>query len=146
MTQPNNTREVHALLDLLNYYRDIWDRQSHLLHPLTSLTSPKAKFKWTDVEHKEFYDIKSTVAHDTLLAYLDFNKRFDIHKDVRNYQLGSVIIQYGKPIALYSRKPTKTQTRYTVTEKELLSIIKTLKEFCKLLLDQKLMIFTDHKI
>ena len=37
------------------------------------------------------------------------------------------------------------QTRYTLTEKELLSIFVTLKEFCAILLGQKLKIYTDHK-
>ena len=92
------------------------------------------KFKWTDVEQKASDEIKRTVAHNTLLAYPDFNKRFYIHTDASDYQLGAVIIQEAKPIALYSRKLTKTQERYTVTEKELLSIVETLKEFRTILL------------
>ena len=103
------------------------------------------KFKWNDLEQKSFDDIKRDFSQDTLLAYPDFNKRFDIHMDAGNYQLGSVIIQNGKPISFYSRKPTGPQTRYTVTEKELLSIVETLKEFRTILLGQKLKIYTDHK-
>ena len=38
-------------------------------------------------------------------------------------QLGAVISQDGKPIAFYRRKLTGPQTRYTVTEKELLTIV-----------------------
>ena len=68
--------------------------------------SPEVKFKWTGVENKSFEYIKRAVAHDTLLAYMDFNKRFGIHKDDIYYQLGSVIIQDGKFIAFYSRKLT----------------------------------------
>ena len=37
--------------------------------------------------------------------------------DASDYQLGTVINQNSKPIALYSRKLTGPQTRYTVTEK-----------------------------
>ena len=74
------------------------------------------KFKWTDVEQKEFDNIKRDVAHNTLLAYLDCNKHFDIHMDASDYQLGELISQDGKPISLYSCKLTKTQNRYTVTE------------------------------
>ena len=61
-------------------------------------------FKFTDVKQRSFDYIKRTVSHDTLLAYPDLNKRFDINTDASNYQLGSVIIQDGKPIAFYSRK------------------------------------------
>ena len=38
-----------------------------------------------------------------------------------------MISQNSKPIDFYSRKWAETQTRYTVMEKELLSIVKTLK-------------------
>ena len=65
----------------------MWSRRSHLLHPLKSLASSKVKFKWIDVDQKQFYDIKRTFAHDTLLAYPEFNKNFDIHTDAIDYQL-----------------------------------------------------------
>ena len=58
--------------------------------------------------------------------------------DASEFQLGSVISEYCKPIAFYSRKLTGLQTRYTVTEKELLSIVETLKEICLILLGKKL--------
>ena len=51
------------------------------------------------MEQKLFDEINRAVAQDTVLAYLDFNKRFDIHADTRNYQSGAVIIQNGKPTA-----------------------------------------------
>ena len=50
-----------------------------------------------------------------LLAHPDFNEEFKIHKDSRNFQVGAVIIQKGKTIALYSRKITNSQKRNTVT-------------------------------
>ena len=59
----------------------MWAKPSHLLRPLTSLPSHKVKFKWTDLEHKAFDDIKKSVSQDTLLVYTKFNKRFDIHMD-----------------------------------------------------------------
>ena len=59
--------------------------------------------------------------------------------------LGAVISQKGKPITFYSRKLTDSQKSYTVTEKELLIIVETLKEFRTLLLGQRLRIYTDHK-
>ena len=89
-----------------------------------------------DVEQKVFDEIERIVACDTLLIYPYFNKRFVIHTNDSDLQLGSVIIQYGKPIALYSRKLIGLQTCCTVTEKLLLCIVKTLKTFCTILLCQ----------
>ena len=80
-----------------------------------------------------------------MLAYPDFSKPFEIHTDASHYQLGSVISQDGKPIAFYSRKLNPAQTRYTTTERELLSIVETLKEYRNILLGQQIEVFTDHK-
>ena len=67
------------------------------------------------------------MAHDILLAYPYFNEEFKIHTNASGFQLGAVISQKGKPITLYSRKLTYAHKRYTVTEKELLSKVETLK-------------------
>ena len=106
MTPPNNIRQVRVFLGLVKYYRDIWSRQSHLLQPLTGLTSTKVTIKWEDVKQQVFDKNKQTVANDTLLIYPDFNERFYIHTDASNFQLVAVISQNGKPIAFYSRKLT----------------------------------------
>ena len=127
MMPSNITQQVRAFIGLVNYYRDMWARRPHLINLLTVLMSNKVNFKCTGMEHKSFYDIKHAVAQNTLLAYPDFNKRFDIHTDSSGFQLVAVIIQDGKPRGFYSCKLTGTQTQYTVTEKGLLSIVKTLK-------------------
>ena len=84
MKPPNNTKEVRASIGIFNYYTDMWEKRSHLLQPLMELMSHKAKFKWTDLEQKVFDDIKRAVSQDNLLAYLDFNRLYDIHKDASN--------------------------------------------------------------
>jgi RNase H-like domain found in reverse transcriptase len=69
------------------------------------------------------------LAEDTFLQYADHNKRFDIYCDASDFQLGMAILQEGVPVAFYSRKLTSAQRNYTVGEKELLSVVETLKEF-----------------
>jgi hypothetical protein len=80
-----------------------------------------------------------------VLIFPDFNKVFEIHTDVSNYQLGLVISQDQKPIAFYSKNLSATQRNYTVGEREMISIVETLNEFCTMLLGHKLIIYTDHK-
>ena len=145
MRAQNSRSVIQQFMGLVNYYRDMYKRRAHLMTPLTRLTSKKARFKWGDEEQKAFDAIKRAVGRETLLAYPDFNKTFDIHTDASDLQLGAVISQQGKPIAFYSRKLTETQTGYSTTDKELLSIVETLKEFCNILLGHKIRIYTDHK-
>jgi len=85
------------------------------------------------------------IVKETLLAYPDFNKPFQIHMDASHYQLGAVVSQEGKPIAFYIRKLNPAQTRYNTTERELLGIVETLKEYRNILLGQMIKVFTDHK-
>ena len=85
------------------------------------------------------------MACDTLPAYPDFNEIFKILTDASAFELGPVLKNKDKPIAFYSRKLTDSQQWYTVADKELISIVETLKKFQTILLYQKLIICTDHK-
>ena len=138
-------KQLRGFIGMINFYRDMWPRRSELLAPLTEMTSTKVPFKWTEVHETSFREIKKIIARETLLAFPDFNKSFEIHTDASKLQLGGIISQEGKPIAFYSRKLNPAQTRYTTTERELLSIVETLKEFRNILLGQKIIIHTDHQ-
>jgi len=94
---------------------------------------------------KAFQTIKKVLSKEVLLAYPNFNKEFHIHTDASHNQLGVVISQDDKSIAFYSRKLSPTQQRYNTTERELLDIVETLKEFKNILLGQPITVFTDHK-
>jgi len=88
---------------------------------------------------------KNIVTREVLLSYPNFNDLFEIHTNASATQLGAVISQKGRPIAFYSRKLNPAQTRYTTTERELLAIVETLKEFKNILLGHQLRVYTDHK-
>ena len=56
-----------------------------------------------------------------------------------------MISQEGKPIAFFSRKLNNAQKNYTTTEKELLSIVECIKEFCNILFGYQIIVYSDHK-
>jgi hypothetical protein len=60
-------------------------------------------------------------------------------------QLGSVNTQDNRPIAFFSRKFSKMQQKYSVTEIKLLAIVETVKEFKGMLWGQDIKVYTDHK-
>ncbi len=144
MQPPTTKRQLRRFLGMVNYYRDMWRRRSHILTPLTALSSKSIKWKWTEECQEAFDTIKRVITKETLLAFPDFEKEFHVYTDSSDFQLGAVIMQEGKPLAFYSRKLNKAQRNYTTGEQELLSIVETLKEFRNILLGQKLVVHTDH--
>jgi hypothetical protein len=69
------------------------------------------------------------MAVNALAAYPNHNKWFGIHTSASDFQLGTCIIQEGRSVAYFSCKLTMSRQNYTTLEKEILSIVATLKEF-----------------
>jgi hypothetical protein len=99
-----------------------------------------------DPIHQQAFDkVKAAIAKETVLAYLDFLKPFEIYTDIFSTQLGAMITQDDRPIAFFGRQLSKMQQKYSVTEIDLLAIVKTLKVFKGMLWGQDIKVYTDHK-
>ena len=129
---------------MINYYRDMWRRRSHVLAPLTKLTSGKSKFKWTEKQQSAFEQVRAMVMREAQLAYPNFDKPFEVYADASDYQLDRMIMQAEKSLAFYTRRLNSAQAKYTTGEQELLSIVETLKTIENILLGQQLVVHTDH--
>ena len=115
MNTHTSPKEVRQFVGLVNYYRGVWEKRSHMLAPLTNITSSKENFKWTKIELGTVDEIKRIVACGNLLTYPVFYEEFKIHANASYFRLGAVISHKVKPIAFYSRKITGYQRRYIVT-------------------------------
>ena len=65
--------------------------KTHLLAPLSSLTSVKVNWKWTDDHQEAFEQMRALIAKETLLTFPDFSKEFEIHTGAGKLQLGACI-------------------------------------------------------
>ena len=153
----SNVKQLRRVLGIIQYYRDIWEKRTDTLSPLTDLVgecgttkstkkkgTKKAPWHWDDIHQKAFESIKTMIARDIVLAYPDFTKKFVIYTDASKRQLGAVITQDNRPLAFFGRKLNGAQQKYNITELELLSIVETLKEFKGMLFGQEIEIYTDH--
>ncbi len=142
LNPPNNVNELQQFLGMVQYYRDMWQKLSEMLAPLTDLVgecretkttkrnkTKKKLWRWKSIHQQAFDNIKATTAKEVVLAYPDFMKPFEIYTDASTMQLGAVITQGNRPIVFFSRKLSVTLAKYSVAKIELLAIVETLKEF-----------------
>jgi hypothetical protein len=142
---PTSISELRSFVGSVNFYRDMFRKRSHMLAPLTA-QSGQRKINWTPECQAAFEQVKATLAREAFLQYPDHNKPFHIYADASDYQMGSVILQEGKPVAFFSRKLNSAQRNYTTGEKEILSIVETLKEYRTMLFGcRELHVYTDHR-
>jgi hypothetical protein len=121
---PNNVKELRYFLGMVQYYRDMWARYSEMLAPLTDLVgecgemkttrmnkTKKKPWRWDPIHQQAFDNVKAAIAEETVIAYPDFSKSFEIYTDASSTQLGAVITQDNRLIAFFSRKLSKTQQK-----------------------------------
>jgi Reverse transcriptase (RNA-dependent DNA polymerase). len=99
----NLGRSKTNVMFIISYIK-IYGRSEHTYSlPFPTKNGP---IVWTDESEKASLQMKKMVVTDTMLAYPDFSKEFEIHTDASDYQLGATICQNGKPIAFFNRKLT----------------------------------------
>ncbi|KAG0434520.1 Retrovirus-related Pol polyprotein from transposon gypsy, partial [Dictyocoela muelleri] len=79
------------------------------------------------------------------LHHPDFKKHFTLKCDASKTGIGSVLTQNDKLIGIFSSKFSGPEENYSVVEKEVLAIIKSLKHFKSLIYNSKIYILTDNK-
>ena len=126
---PKNKKQLQKFIEMINYYKDMYQKWAEIIASLTTVTGKNILFKWTNECQEAFNKIKAIIAKQTTLKFLDYNKPFIVYTDASNYQLGGVGRQHEQPVAFFSRKLNRVQQKYTTTDKELLSFAETLKEY-----------------
>ncbi len=112
LNPPNNVKELRHFLGIVQYLWDMWKRHSEMLVPLTDLVgecgetkttrmnkTKKKPWRWNPIHQRAFDNIKAAITKETVLAYPDFLKPFEIYTDASSMQLGAVITQDNRPIA-----------------------------------------------
>jgi transposase InsO family protein len=117
--------------------------------PLTALLRKDAEFEITPEINACFEKCKQILTLDPVLIYPDFSKEFILTTDASDYAIGAVLSQgpagNDRPIAYASRTLSKTEERYSTTEKEFLAIVWAVKHFRPYLYGRKFKMFTDHQ-
>ncbi len=81
LNPPNNVKELCQFLGMVQYYRDMWQKRSEMLAPLTNLvgecretkTTKKSKTKkkpwrWESIHPQAFDNVKATITKEVVLV------------------------------------------------------------------------------
>lgn len=147
--QIKTKKDVRKLLGLLNWFRPFLPRLSENLQQITSLLKGQEKKGRVEISTKDVQSIIAKVCNlvslNIQLAFPDEETDFDLYTDASNYGFGAILTQKNKIVGLYSGKFSSTQVKYTTTEKEFYSIVRSIMHFYKIIYGYHTVIHTDHK-
>lgn len=148
--EPTSKKKLQSFLGFINFYRRFIKDFAKHARPLHQLTG-KTEWKWTAECTKAFnYLVKAITSAPILRMPVD-TAQFRVEADSSDFATGAVLEQEqdGKwfPIAYLSKTLNETERNYPIHDKELLAIIRALKEWRYLLEGhpQKILIHSDHK-
>ena len=128
---PQKIHELRCFLGLENFYQRFILGFSHIAWPLNQLTKGNGKivFKWKPTQQQDFEQLKNKLCTAPVLVLPDLHQPFEIEMDALDYSLGAVITQSGHPVAFHSETFSDVVRRYSMYEKELYSIVQSLKQW-----------------
>ena len=125
--RPQSITDVRSFVGLVNFFKDYDDTLSEAQLPLNSLMSPKVPFIWTATHQQAFDTIKTKLTSTKVLAHFIPNQPLKIETDASRKGLGfAVWIQCldntYRLLMCGSRSVSETESKYAVTELELLAV------------------------
>ena len=150
--KPPETKEaVRSFLGMIGYLSKFIPRYSTLTAPLRELTEKNTKFRWGLEQMEAFNQLKSSIASEDVMAYFDPKKPITVRCEASFHEgLSAGLFQKtskgNQPVHFISRTMTKTEQRYSQTEKDALCVAWAKKRFRMYLLGAPIFkIITAHK-
>ncbi|KAM9981546.1 hypothetical protein ACTFIY_003852 [Dictyostelium cf. discoideum] len=155
LPEPRNAKEAEAALESKGKNKKTLSDES-----LKEFNNLKKEFEGENIvaipieqDNNTPIDIEKVKASTDMPIHSDNNNlnngSFHLYCDVSDKALSGVLYQIQgdkfKVIWFHSRKLTDTQKRYSIGDREFLSIIDSLKKFQHLLIGKKVTIYTDHQ-
>lgn len=147
---PRNVKELRSFLGLINYERRFCNQLAELTVPLLRLLKRGNRWRWTDIEHEAFQNLKEVFLKLTVLHHPKETEEYFVQTDASNHGIGACLFQLGlegerKIIAYSSRTLKGPELAYSVTEKEALAVVYALRQWRVFLLGRAVTVITDHK-
>lgn len=146
---------MRSFLGMTGFCREYIPKYAEIAGPLEKQLNDRKKnsskaIEWNEAENEAFDKLKEQIASKTLRNLPDFSKEFFLLTDASSTSIGAILAQKStegnfKMIEAFSKRLDKAQVNYTITERELLAIVKSCEHFKHYLIGKPFILKTDHK-
>ena len=126
---PKNVKELQQFLSLTGYFREYIPEYSTIAEPLTRYLRKCVGYEWGPVQQEAAQKLKQSLANDPVRVIVNPDSPIELHTDASAVGIGAILIQSGKAVGYFSRKLSDAETRYPVTQQELLAVHDAIKYF-----------------
>jgi transposase InsO family protein len=132
--QPTTVKGIQSFLGFCNFYRKFIPEYSRIARPLSRLTRQNIPFDFNDDCRKAFQTLKDKLLSAPILAHYHPDRPTLVETDASQGVVAGVLSQLGEdkcwhPIAFYSKTMEPAECNYPIHDKELLAIVRALKEW-----------------
>ena len=125
---PKDIKSLRGFLGLTGYYRKFAKGYGQIVAPLTTLFK-KDSFCWSKEAELAFHQLKDAMVHPPVLALPNFDQPFMVECDAFGRGIGVALMQNGRPIAYHSQALKGKNLALSTYEKELLTLVITIKRW-----------------
>lgn len=148
--EPRCVRDIKRFLGMTGFFSRYIDNYASICLPLNNLRKKNVKFKFDLDCQKSFELLKEKISNPPVLAIADFSKPFVLMSDASATTAGGCLLQRNEnndllPIAYYSKKFTDAEIKYSVFEKEALSVILCINKWEEFLSVMEFKLICDNK-
>ena len=148
--EPTNKHLIRSFIGLVGSYRTFIKDFNLIAEPLIRLTKKNIEWVWSKEQSTAFNTLKEQMARSPILAHLDLNKELRVVSDASKIGAGGALLQLMEdrvwhPVAYASWLFNSAQRNYSTTDRELLSVVLTLRKWRHILMGRKISFLNDHK-
>ena len=128
-----SSKDIRSFLGLASYYRHFIASFATIAAPSHQCSKKMTTFVWSTEAESAFTKLKTALSNAPVLAYPDPALPFLLDTDASSVRIGAVLSQVleerERPVAYFSSSLSQSQCNYCVMRRELLAVVKSIKQF-----------------
>ena len=146
--RPCDIRGLRAFLGMASYHRKFIRNFAEVAEPLILLTRRGTPWVWEDPQQQAFDHLRTALMTDPVLAHPKREGEFILDTDASAHSIGGALYQMQdgeeRLIGYASKTLSGAQKNYCTTKRELLAVVRMVKQFRHYLWGNHFTIRTDH--